>query len=100
MVIINTYLPGQKVGSNLEPMGHNGSTPQRSSTSHVSPAPLAAVALLAGALVTALNGVEGPALSDSQPSGVEGRRIEVLFLGHTRATEATDSKRSEERRVG
>ncbi len=64
------------------------------------PARFAMVALLAGALVTAqaiatgpaLSGVEGPALSDAQASGVEGKRVEVLFLGHTRATEATDPK--------
>src|SRR5687767_11061455 len=63
--------------------------------------PFAAVAMLAGALVAAqaiatgpLSGVEGPALRDAhaQARGVEGKRVEVLFLGHTRATEATDPK--------
>jgi hypothetical protein len=59
-----------------------------------------AVALLAGALVTATaiatapartGEIERPALSDSHTSGAEGR-VEVLFLGHTRALEATDPK--------
>ena len=45
-----------------------------------------AVALLAGALVAA----QGPAPMPPGPS--PGRRVEVLFLGHTRATEATDPK--------
>ena len=64
------------------------------------PAVLTVIALLAGALVTpqaiatgiALNGIEGPALSDAQAGRVEGKRVEVLFLGHTRATEAIDPK--------
>ena len=53
----------------------------------VRPAPLVAVALLAGALVTA----QGSApIAQGPPHG--GKRIELLFLGHTRATEATDPK--------
>ncbi len=34
----------------------------------------------------------GPVLSDARLRGVEGKRVEVLFLGHTRATEATNPK--------
>ena len=59
---------------------------QSCSTSHVRPAPLAAIALLAGALVTA----QGPAPIAQGPP--PGKRVEVLFLGHTRATEVTDPK--------
>jgi putative membrane-bound dehydrogenase-like protein len=33
-----------------------------------------------------------PALSDFRKGKVDGRRVEVLFLGHTRAPEATDPK--------
>src|SRR5262245_53702593 len=56
--------------------------------------PLAGVLLTAQAIATgpALGGVQGPALSDARSRGVEGRRVEVLFLGHTRATGATDPK--------
>ena len=50
------------------------------------PAPLVAVALLAGALVTAQG--SAPIAQGPPP----GKRVEVLFLGHTRATEATDPK--------
>src|SRR5688572_30345121 len=50
------------------------------------PALLVAVTLFAGALVTP----QGPAPIAQEPPA--GRRIEVLFLGHTRATEATDPK--------
>jgi hypothetical protein len=49
-------------------------------------APFATVTLLAGALAIAHN----PApIAQSPPPG---RRVEVLFLGHTRAPEATDPK--------
>ena len=47
---------------------------------------LAAVALLAGALLTS----HGSAATAQAP--LPGRRVEVLFLGHTRATEATNPK--------
>jgi putative membrane-bound dehydrogenase-like protein len=55
--------------------------------------------LLAGAVMAAhtiaplaRQAARGPALSDSQARGVEGRRVEVLILGHTRAPEVTDPK--------
>src|SRR4029450_5625158 len=47
---------------------------------------IVAVALLAAALVTA----QGPAPIAQGPP--PGKRVEVLFLGHTRVTEATDPK--------
>jgi len=47
---------------------------------------LTAVALLAGALLTAQSPVP---IAQGPPAG---KRVEVLFLGHTRATEATDPK--------
>jgi hypothetical protein len=45
-----------------------------------------AVALLAGALLTS----HGSAATAQ--AALPGRRVEVLFLGHTRATEATNPK--------
>ena len=53
---------------------------------------LPAAALLAGVLLTAHALAIGPVLSDARLRGVEGKRVEVLFLGHTRATEATNPK--------
>src|SRR5262245_30230882 len=53
---------------------------------HVWPARLAAVALIAGALLAAQRSAP---IAQGPPTG---KRIEVLVLGHTRATEVTDPK--------
>src|SRR5689334_17673166 len=52
--------------------------------------PIAALTLLAGALATASS--IPPRAQEPARRGVEGRRVEVLFLGHTRAPEMTDAK--------
>jgi putative membrane-bound dehydrogenase-like protein len=59
---------------------------RRSSASHWASTAFAVVALIAGALAAA----QGPASIASRLA--PGKRVEVLFLGHTRATEATDPK--------
>ena len=53
---------------------------------HAGPASFAAIALLACTLVTAQS--TAPIAQAPAP----GKRVEVRFLGHTRATEVTDPK--------